>query len=190
MSEVEQGGETPREIDDSGPAVDVQERLTGDSDAVLGEATETCLHNVGRGRKRMKHTDRWIPSKETRYEYDGDEGGGYNMAMKEEEIEAMGVEIKDLMHRMQPERYTGYSPHGDIGANEFIHQAAGSERCVDYTYAQMITDHKWEIISMMERAREPRCGSQDMWEPEYVGWMDGGSLIEDGGSGMETEHQS
>ena len=102
----------------------------------------------------------------------------------------MGVEIKDLMHRMQPERYTGYSPHGDIGANEFIHQAAGSERCVDYTYAQMITDHKREIISMMERAREPRCGSQDMWEPEYVGWMDGGSGMEDGGWRMETEHQS
>ena len=46
-SKVEQGGEMPREVDDSGPAVDVQERLTGDSDAVLGKVTETCLHNVG-----------------------------------------------------------------------------------------------------------------------------------------------
>ena len=139
----------------------------------------------------MKHTVRRIPSKETRYEYDGgDEGGDYDMATKEEGIEATGVGIKDLMDGMWPERYTGYSPHGDIGANEFIHQAAGSERCVDYTYAQMITDHKWGIISTMERAREPRCGSQDMWEPEYVGWMEDGGWNEDGGWRMETEHQS
>ena len=74
-------------------------------------------------------------------------------------IEATGVRIKDLMGGMRPERYTGYSPHGDIRPQD--------QRGVMITHMHEGSYRWWSEL----KSRDMRSGMRDVvYRMEDVGW--------------------